>query len=130
MKTRKILGFGLPEEKKTAVMAICRFIGARYTSIQETDMHKTVGFLCKAIGVPESVPEYDIPGKNAPEGEMLVFAGFDGEDLNVFLEKYRKTGIPSVLYKAILTEYNALWSPVFLYCELQKEHLEIQRNQH
>ncbi len=125
MKTRKILGFGLPEAKKAVVMAISQFMGARFIPVLEKDMHKTVGFLCKAIGVPESVPEYDIPEKKAPEGEMLLFAGFDGEDLNAFLEKYRKTGISSVLYKAMLTEYNALWTPVFLFRELQKEHREI-----
>jgi len=127
MKIRKVLSLGLSPEKNTAVAVVCHFMGANYRKIDEKDFHKTMGFLFGALGVKEDPEEYDYPEISSLNGEMLVFAGFEGDDLSVFLEKYRNMKTGPVLFKALLTEYNALWSPVFLYKELEKESKEIKK---
>lgn len=128
VKTRKVMSVGLPATKNMAVMAVSQFMGANYRVIKPEELHKTLGSLFGAVGVDENPGEYDIPGKELENGEMIIFAGFDGDDINVFLEKFRKMKVGTVLFKALLTEYNALWSPVFLYSELEKEQAEIDKS--
>ena len=129
MKIRKVMSFGLSSTKNTAVKAVSQFMGANYREIMPEELHKTLGSLFGAIGVDENPGEYDIPEQKIENGEMIIFAGFDGDDINVFLEKFRKMKVGTVLFKALLTEYNALWSPVFLYSELEKEQVELSKSE-
>lgn len=129
VKIRKVMSVGLSSAKDTAVKAVSQFMGANYRQIKPEEVHKTLGSLFGAVGVDENPGEYDIPGKELENGEMIIFAGFDGDDINVFLEKFRKMKVGTVLFKALLTEYNALWSPVFLYSELEKEQAEIDKSE-
>jgi len=127
MKIRKIMTLGLSPAKSMAVMGISQFMGANYRVIDQESLHKTLGSLFGAVGVDETPGEYDIP-ENPPENaELIVFAGFTGDDITIFLEKFRKMNVGNVLFKAMLTEYNALWSPAFLYSELNKERSEIEK---
>lgn len=129
MKIRKVMSFGLSSTKNTAVKAVSQFMGANYREIMPEELHKTLGSLFGAIGIDENPGEYDIPEQKIENGEMIIFAGFDGDDINVFLEKFRKMKVGTVLFKALLTEYNALWSPVFLYSELEKEQAELSKSE-
>lgn len=129
MKIRKVMSFGLSSTKNTAVKAVSQFMGANYREIMPEELHKTLGSLFGAIGVDENPGEYDIPEQKIENGEMIIFAGFGGDDINVFLEKFRKMKVGTVLFKALLTEYNALWSPVFLYSELEKEQAELSKSE-
>ena len=129
MKIRKVMSFGLSSTKNTAVKAVSQFMGANYREIMPEELHKTLGSLFGAIRVDENPGEYDIPEQKIENGEMIIFAGFDGDDINVFLEKFRKMKVGTVLFKALLTEYNALWSPVFLYSELEKEQAELSKSE-
>ncbi len=129
MKIRKVMSFGLSSTKNTAVKAVSQFMGANYREIMPEELHKTLGSLFGAIGIDENPGEYDISEQKIENGEMIIFAGFDGDDINFFLEKFRKMKVGTVLFKALLTEYNALWSPVFLYSELEKEQAELSKSE-
>lgn len=129
MKIRKVMSFGLSSTKNTAVKAVSQFMGANYREIMPEELHKTLGSLFGAIGVDENPGEYDIPEQKIENGEMIIFAGFGGDDINFFLEKFRKMKVGTVLFKALLTEYNALWSPIFLYSELEKEQAELSKSE-
>ena len=53
---------------------------------------------------------------------MLIFSGFAGEMLDVFLAAYKKAGIAPIPLKAVHTEYNNKWSLYALCEELRREH--------
>lgn len=123
MKIKKVLAFGLPVMKNMAVIAACQKTGAEFRLIRPEEAHKSIGDLAGVVGMENKPADYDSDGVS---GEILIFAGFDTENLDKFLNEYRKSGIESVFYKAMLTEYNVLWSPVFLFGEMVKEHSEIE----
>lgn len=123
MKIKKVLAFGLPVMKNMAVIAACQKTGAEFRLIKPEEAHKSIGDLAGVLGMEGKPAEYDSEGNS---GEILVFAGFDSNNLDSFLAEYRKSGVEPVLYKAMLTEYNVLWSPVFLYGEMVKERREME----
>ena len=59
-------------------------------------------------------------GEGLPE-VMLVFANFPEGTLDLFLSEMRKHKIAIGSLKAILTQYNAAWTPIQLYKELCRE---------
>lgn len=124
MKTLRILSFGLSVMKNMAVMRVCQDLKSDFVLIKPEDLHKSLGFLCNALGIDEKPVEDNKSFQNGEIGEMLVFAGYDSSDLDIFLDKYKKLGMESVKNKAMLTEYNALWSPAFLWTEMEKERQE------
>ncbi|MCF0242451.1 MAG: DUF3783 domain-containing protein [Treponema sp.] len=117
MKIRRVLAFEIPIMKNLALAKLCHDMGVEFTLVDKNNYHKSIGFLCKVVGISEK-PEED---KNEACGEMLVFAGFNSEDLEFFLSKYKLWNSESIPLKAMITEYNVLWSPTFLYSELKKE---------
>ena len=54
--------------------------------------------------------------------EVLIFSGFAGEMLDVFLAAYKKAGIAPIPLKAVHTEHNNKWSLYALCEELRREH--------
>ena len=64
--------------------------------------------------------------QKAPAGyklpEVLIFSGFAGEMLDVFLAAYKKAGIAPIPLKAVHTEHNDKWSLYALCEELRREH--------
>lgn len=54
--------------------------------------------------------------------EVLIFSGFAGEMLDVFLAAYKKAGIAPIPLKAVRTEHNDKWSLYALCEELRREH--------
>lgn len=76
-------------------------------------------------GLPGSLPlgkAYEGPQL---EQEMVVFAGFIGDDVDKALEAFRQNGLAGVGLKAVLTETNRAWSSLQLFEELKKEHAQM-----
>ena len=46
----------------------------------------------------------------------------DSEQVDVFLVEYKKTGLPAVGLKAVMTPHNVFWTADALFRELMKEH--------
>ena len=60
-------------------------------------------------------------------GEMLVMDGFKREDLDDLLSFFKRSSIPTVPLKAMITEHNIRWSSVQLYTHLMEEHTRFSR---
>ena len=58
--------------------------------------------------------------------EKMVFCALEPGLLDRFLEEYRRRDIPPVALKAVMTSYNAGWTPGRLCMELKKEHMSFQ----
>ena len=56
------------------------------------------------------------------EQEMVGFAGFVGEDIDMALKAFCEHGLAGVGLKAVVTETNRGWNSLQLFEELKKEH--------
>lgn len=63
--------------------------------------------------------------RSAMNREMLVFCGFADGRIDELLTELKKTGVPKIDLKAIVTETNAQWTPYELYEQLKQEHEQV-----
>ncbi|MBO7662663.1 MAG: DUF3783 domain-containing protein [Clostridia bacterium] len=67
------------------------------------------------------------PAPGVPfEEEMLVFYGFEHEDLNFLLNELIRTN-RRVALKAVVTATNVEWTASQLYLQLKKENMEMKK---
>ena len=132
---KRILAFNLALVKRVVTKKLCDEQGASLTivspSFAEVSLVELVLRAMAGENLNSSVP---VPENSASSGqdepfkdEMLVFCGFASDDLDGFLQGYKATSIPRVELKAVLTQYNADWTPKKLCEELQKERDAFQR---
>ena len=114
-----ILTFQLQKEKEDAIAAICKSRGIKLLEIPVKDYNQKLGYLAGVKGFSRDKAVYD--GTPFPT-EMLVFSGMDSEQVDVFLVEYKKTGLPAVGLKAVMTPHNVFWTADALFRELMKEH--------
>ena len=118
--TKIVLAFEIKQEKEQLIKSCCASVDADYQRMLPSDHKKTLGSLAGITGIPAKTTA-DSMGEKI-EQEMLVFSGFDSEELEAFLDLYRMQGIEKIDYKATVTMYNIFWTPEMLYQELKKEH--------
>lgn len=109
--------------KSTQIAGVCKKLGMEAVPVPAKDLGQTMGALAGISGFERTKEIYG--GPELPE-EMLVMSGLLEEDVDRFLAACRRSGIPSVARKAILTPYNIRWTPVELFEELDKEHQAMQ----
>lgn len=115
-----ILTFKLEREKDAAVDVICRRLGIRKIEVPVKDYGQKLGYLAGISGFSKEKGVYD----KAPfPAEMLVFSGMDSSHLDAFLAEYKKTALPAISLKAVVTSHNIFWTAEMLFRELMKEHL-------
>ena len=76
-------------------------------------------------GLPGILPLGKVYEGPQLEQEMVVFAGFIGDDIDKALDAFRQNGLAGVGLKAVLTETNQVWSSLQLFEELKKEHAQM-----
>ena len=115
------------------ISAVCRGLGIDPQPISPTEYGLPLGKLAgitlpegpgipEGMGMPTAAPDkICIPGSGITS-EMLVFAGMDQPEVFAFLQTLRESGIAPVALKAVVTPFNACWSPEELFGELEKEH--------
>lgn len=117
---KRVLAFNLALLKRVVIKKICDEQQALLTivppALADTGLIEIV--LRSMAG--EKFENKD-PGEDFA-GEMLVFCGFQNDDLDAFISGYKASGIPRIELKAVLTHFNADWTPRKLYEELSKEH--------
>lgn len=91
--------------------------------VERQEYWMTLGYLAGLEGSPALGKRYDGPGM---EQEMVVFAGFVGDDIDKTLKAFRENGLAGVGLKAVLTETNKNWNSLQLFEELKKEHAQMQ----
>ena len=91
---KRLMTVNLAPEQKSAVQDICSDIGAECVDIQRKHYGMKVGSLCDTA---------DISGCGDETGQtedlsmdMLIFDGVSSKELDIFLERYKKTGLPAV----------------------------------
>ena len=119
-----ILLFHINIFKLNSILALCKDLGIRTHTVSDNDLSSTIGKIagvtafsdhCKSNGKPVSFTD-----------EMMVFCALEPGLLDRFLEEYRRRDIPPVALKAVMTSYNAGWTPGRLCMELKKEHQSFQ----
>ena len=119
-----ILMFGLDKDKEKTVRTVCSRIGAVPVIVERRDYSQKLGTLAGVQGFSRDKTVYS--GPNFP-AEMLVFSGMNSTQVDVFLAEYKKTGVPVVGLKAIVTPHNVFWTAEALFKELLKEHLHMSK---
>lgn len=120
---KKILGFVLKENQRNALSLLCESENAALMEIPEKDYGKTLGALAKIAGFPAKPPIEMQNHKMCPVSRpMMVFCGFEQEELHGFLARYRQMQAEPVELKAMMTMHNIFWTPGMLQKELKEEH--------
>ena len=130
---KKILLFHMNMTRIAEISAVCRGLGIQVRPVAPSEYGQALGMLAGMalpegmgmpveMGMPTTPPDkIRMPGSGITS-EMLVFAGMDQPEVFAFLQALREAGIASVALKAMVTPFNACWSPEKLYRELEKEH--------
>ena len=118
---KRLMTVNLAPEQKSAVQDICSDIGAECVDIQRKHYGMKVGSLCDTADISgcgdETRQTEDL------SMDMLIFDGVSSKELDIFLERYKKTGLPAVRLKSVVTRSNREWTVQQLYSELAKEYL-------
>ena len=112
---RLIAAYGLEEKKLSALSVFCDREGIRLRLVLPDEADRTVAELCSSYA--EEYRSCSAP----PDGECLIFAGFDRGELSAAVDGLRENGI-KVPLKAIATPSNLGWPLSALLTELAREH--------
>ena len=124
MDLKKILFYQIRGDKRKQLKKVCGELGIEITVVSPAEYGEPVGALAGFPGMGKLGRGCTGAGVT---GEMLVFAGFDSDSLDEFLDACKAEAIAPIACKAILTPHNAGWSGEQLYAELVKEHHSMQR---
>ena len=120
-----ILLFHINIFKESSIRSLARNLGIEVRGVPDAECYKTIGVIA---GLQEAAMNRD--GKKAKPvpftEEMMVFCGMKPDLLDRFLAEYHSREIPPVGLKAVLTPYNALWTPGRLCAELRKEQQSVE----
>ena len=112
----KVYVYNLLFNKIAAVSKACSVVGAELVTISKDDIHKSVEYIIGEGKTPK-------PMKDSSDviTELMIFDGFTSDNLDVFLDAYKQTKVPTVTYKAMVTPINKKWSLTYLYSHLVEE---------
>ena len=110
---KKILLYGLEEEKTKITEKVAREFGIEINKIAKDNLDKKVGELFNL-----DLRENDLV---EDENKLMVFSNFDRNILQDFLIALKKEGV-MVDHKCVLTETNAAWTFDFLMGHIADEH--------
>ncbi len=104
-------------EKVGEIQKIAKELGEELLRIGGRELDRTLIGLSAGKEIRRKIqlpPLYAMP-------ELLVFVGMADQKLDLFLEKYRASGLKPVALKAISTRHNANWTVYELITALQEE---------
>lgn len=121
---KKLFMFHLPEGKRAAVKAIGSELGAEIYDMKGIREGMTVDeLICNSSG--DSMDENNASASKYTM-ELLIMSGLSGREMDILLDKYKRTGQQPVQLKAVVTSSNRSWTLDRLYLELAKEYLIIK----
>lgn len=112
-----VLFYHLEASKQQAFCAFLDSLSIPYREILPAQLNQTLGQL--AFQSDSSLPPYEGP---IPDREFMVMCGFNHSQVNSFLDRMRKSGVPTIELKAVLTAQNQQWTILNLLQELAQEH--------
>lgn len=125
--SESVLLYNFPDKEiEKKIKAILIQMGIKIKKADHSHLNETVGYLLGIKGVESSNQSYE--GEPMP-GQLLVMKGFTGDRLDHFLMQMRRSGIPRIPYKAVITQSNQNWPLKRLYKEIVREHEELAPRQ-
>lgn len=122
MNTPLVLLFNLDTPKGAKIRRMCLPLKIRTRPVPKDSFGLSLGALTEGeSALQPPAPEQDF------SDELLLMAGFTGPQLNAFLEGFRRSHIPPVPLKAVLTQTNRDWTPAALRAELLREREAIRQ---
>lgn len=112
----KVYVYNLMFNKIAAASKACSAVGAELVSVSKDDIHKSVEYI---IGAAKN--QKPMKDSNDMISELMLFEGFTSDNLDVFLDAYKQTKAPAIVYKAMVTPINKKWSLTYLYSHLVNE---------
>lgn len=122
-------------EKERQILKLCEELGLSVRKVSASDTERTVGSLTGLLAPsaqrtkePERLRRSDVSEQTPSRSRLpdfLVFAGMSGDEMDVFLRKYREENIPPTGLKAMVTIHNMNWSLSRLIEELKREQAAI-----
>ena len=112
-----VLAVHFPARQLSKLRMAAMRLGAKVRVVEKWEYLNAVGALTGDLGSFETF--YD--GEDF-SGQLLVFAHFTDERLQLFLQAMKQSKLPPVALKAVLTEGNKGWTVLELREELLKEH--------
>ena len=117
---QKILAFEIKRDKREKLQKICDDLGITLMYISSEYYEQQLGALAAIKGFKKKpIKSKELPFISA----MIVLSGLNSQELDNFLKAYKKSGMPQIPLRAVLTPDNVFWTPKQLYKELMKEHL-------
>lgn len=119
-----IMFFTKDVHKSEQIINLCKRLGIRTRKIKPIDINMETGSLAEIKTGNIKKEKIKAPiGYNMQE--VMIFSGISDENLDIFLEQYKKEQIAPIALKAVLTPYNISWSLYELIVELQKERIQM-----
>jgi len=122
----KLLFYVKKTEKRDSILKLCRTLDIDILELSQGDLSKKISSLLGFEMLPLTGEKQEIPAFYAMP-EVLLFSGFQEDELDYFLKCYRENGIERVSLKAVATPYNLTWSLYQLISELQEEEKALQK---
>lgn len=113
---KRLLGINLTDEHRDALSDIAKAEGIELVLHSGDMAGEQIGFLCGFNGFQPAAKQEERISE-----ECLVFAGIDGNNLNLLLKALREKNVKIDL-KAMVTATNQRWTLAELVTELKKEH--------
>lgn len=127
---KMILAVNLGPEKYGIVNDICKSLEAVCVTVPPEDYDLTVGEFIEKTGRPQPFGQECEQSVDHSAGkpvsinmEMIIFAGLSDRELDIYIDRYKKSGAEKIPLKAQLTDTNVNWTIRRLYTELGREFL-------
>jgi hypothetical protein len=134
MNNKCVLSFGIEPKKREVVENICQEQGWDLKEVDREMYNETLASILGIKDIP-TTEENTKPVMNEQDRnfsiiyevmgfpvEMMVFCGFDKNDIDIYLDSYKLANVLPVPLKAVLTQNNVGWTPIELFTELMREH--------
>lgn len=121
MKQPVLLCYNLSDEAARKIRLAAMRLKVRMRIVKPWEQLLPVESLCM-----QPTSESGETPDNAFADEMLVMAYFPNGAIQALLQLMRRSGVPSIGLKAMLTATNAVWDSITLHDEIAKEHEAMQ----
>lgn len=116
-----VLLYNLDTPKGAKIRRMCLPLKIRTRLVSKAEYGRPLSALAEGgeEGASASVPDFD--------DELLLMVNLTASQLNGFLEGFRRSHIPPVALKAVLTKTNREWNSAVLHAELLREHEAVRQ---
>ena len=112
--------YNIPDDESgKKLKGVCFRMGIRVREITPDQFHHPLGYLA---GLPGFEAAQNSTVNRTFSEAMLVMKQFTSKRMDELFRQWRKSGVPRIPLKAVMTSQNAQWDSVTLYEELSREH--------